>query len=158
MAARDPRVDAVVEFFGPTDFFDQYAREIFEEALAGQLRDLPGLEYLNATVIQPWKVGTLSTADARSEMVRRSAVHFVDRLPAVQIHHGTADTVVAVSQAERLIEAMRAAGRTEPDFDPNIYPGGEHDPFTLPGAVERTAEFLTRFLIETPPVASRGSR
>ena len=30
-AARDPRIDAVVEFFGLTDLFDEYAREIFEE-------------------------------------------------------------------------------------------------------------------------------
>ena len=50
---RDQRIDAVVEFFGPTDFFGEYAREIFEEALEGELRDLPGLEYFNETVIQP---------------------------------------------------------------------------------------------------------
>ena len=40
------------------------------------------------------------------ELVRRSGVYFVDRLPPVQLHHGTEDTVVAVSQAYRLIEAM----------------------------------------------------
>ena len=52
-AVRNRRIDAVVEFFGPTDFFGEYAREIFEEALEGELRDLPGLEYFNETVIQP---------------------------------------------------------------------------------------------------------
>ena len=52
-AVRDRRIDAVVEFFGPTDFFGEYAHEIFEEALEGELRDLPGLEYFNETVIQP---------------------------------------------------------------------------------------------------------
>ena len=35
-AVRDRRIDAVVEFFGPTDFFGEYAREIFEEALEGE--------------------------------------------------------------------------------------------------------------------------
>ena len=52
-AVRDRRIDAVIEFFGPTDFFGEYAHEIFEEALEGELRDLPGLEYFNETVIQP---------------------------------------------------------------------------------------------------------
>ena len=149
-AARDPRVDAVVEFFGPTDLFGEYAREIFEEALEGELRDLPGLDYLNENVIVPWKEGALSSAAARLELVRRSGVYFVDRLPPVQLHHGTADAVVAVSQAHRLIEAMRAAGKTEQDFEPHIYPGGTHDPFALPGAPTRTAEFLRRFLFELP--------
>ena len=149
-AARDPRIDAVVEFFGPTDLFDEYAREIFEEALEGELRDLPGLDYLNETVILPWQRGVLSDAEARFEILRRSAVYFVDRLPPVQLHHGTADEVVAVSQAERLIEAMRAAGKTEEDFEWPIYPGGGHDVFALPGAPLRAVEFLRPFLFELP--------
>ncbi len=149
-AARDPRIDAVVEFFGPTDLFDEYAREIFEEALEGELRDLPGLDYLNETVILPWQRGVLSDAEARFEILRRSAVYFVDRLPPVQLHHGTADEVVAVSQAERLIEAMRAAGKTEEDFEWPIYPSGGHDVFALPGAPLRAVEFLRPFLFELP--------
>lgn len=153
MAARDTRVQAVVEFFGPTDFFASYAREIFEEALAGMPRDLPGLDYLNETIIQPWKNRQLSTAEARLEMVRRSPVYFVDRLPAVQVHHGTADPVVDVSQAERLIEVMEAAGRTAPEFEAYLYPGGVHNPFTLEGATERTIAFLTPYVSE-PLMAS----
>ena len=151
-AARDPRIDAVVEFFGPTDFFGEYAREVFEEALEGELRDLPGLEYLNEAVIQPWKLGVLSDAAARREMVRRSAVYFVDPLPPVQLHHGDADAVVAVSQAHRLIEAMRAAGKPEEDFEAHIYPGGGHDLvglLTLSGAT-RALEFLRPLLFELP--------
>ena len=151
-AARDPRIDAVVEFFGPTDFFGEYAREVFEEALEGELRDLPGLEYLNEAVIQPWKLGVLSDAAARREMVRRSAVYFVDPLPPVQLHHGDADAVVAVSQAHRLIEAMRAAGKPEEDFEAHIYRGGGHDLvglLTLSGAT-RALEFLRPLLFELP--------
>ena len=149
-AARDPRIDAVVEFFGPTDFFGEYAREVFEEALEGELRDLPGLEHLNEILIQPWKLGVLSDAAARLEMVRRSAVYFVDRLPPVQLHHGDADAVVAVSQAHRLVDAMRAAGKAEEDFEAYIYPGSGHDLFSLSGAVTRALEFLRPFLFELP--------
>ena len=147
-AARDPRIDAVVEFFGPTDFFGEYAREIFEEALAGELRPVAGLEYLDGALIQPWSRGELSDAEGRLELVRRSAAYFVGRLPRVQLHHGTADQVVAVSQAERLIEAMREAGKTEGEFEAHLYPGGVHDPFALPGAPDRAVEFLQGVLGE----------
>ena len=125
-AARDPRIDVVVEFSGPTDFFGQYARDVFEEALEGELRELAGLEALNETVIQPWSRGELSDAAARLELVRRSPVYFVDRLPPVQLHHATGDAVVAFSQAERLIEAMREAGKTEEEFDDQRYDGDAH--------------------------------
>ena len=148
MGARDPRIDAVVEAAGPTDLFDGYAREIMEEALAGTLRDLPGLDYLNETLIQPWQRGELSDAEARIEMLRRSAVYFVEHLPPVQLHHGTADTVVAVSQARRLIEAMEAAGKGEDEFDANIYEGIGHGLFdlVLAGAATRAADFLRPIL------------
>ena len=151
-AARDPRIDAVVEFFGLTDLFDEYAREIFEEALDGELRDLPGLDYLNEILVLPWKLGVLSDAEARLELVRRSGVYFVDRLPPVQLHHGTEDTVVAVSQAYRLIEAMDAAGKTDQDFEKHIYAGAGHDINALirEGADTRAIEFLRPFLFELP--------
>ena len=165
-AARDKRIKAVVEFFGPTDLFGEYALEIFEEALEGELRDLPGLDYMNENVIVPWKEGALSNAAARLELVRRSAVYFVGDLPPVQLHHGREDTVVAVSQAERLIEEMREAGKTEKEFEAHIYPGGTHDYTTLLGAPARTAEFLRPFLFELgerertggPSVRGAGSR
>ena len=151
-AARDPRIDAVVEFFGLTDLFDEYAREIFEEALDGELRDLPGLDYLNEILVLPWKLGVLSDAEARLELVRRSVVYFVDRLPPVQLHHGTEDTVVAVSQAYRLIDAMDAAGKTDQDFEWYIYAGAGHDITALigEGADTRAIEFLRPFLFELP--------
>ena len=151
-AARDPRIDAVVEFFGLTDLFDEYAREIFEEALDGELRDLPGLDYLNEILVLPWKMGVLSDAEARLELVRRSGVYFVDRLPPVQLHHGTEDTVVAVSQANRLIAAMKAAGKTDQDFEHYIYAGAGHDITALigAGAHTRAIDFLRPFLFELP--------
>ena len=70
-------------------------------------------------------------------------------MPPVQLHHGDADEVVAVSQAERLIEAMREAGKTEGEFEAHVYPGGVHDPFALPGAPDRAAEFLESVLGES---------
>lgn len=145
MGARDPRIDAAVCFFGPTDFFDSWVREIVEDALRDQLRDLPGLTWFNETYLQPLRRGTLSVDVVRMELVRRSAVLFASSLPAVQVHHGTADDVVSVSQAQRLDQVMRALGRTAPSYQLYLYPGGGHNPLTLPGSVERTAAFLAEF-------------
>ncbi len=146
MAARDPRIDVVVEFFGPTDFFGSFVQDITEEALLGSLRDLPGLSYLNDMFIQPLKNGQLTIQDVRPELVRRSSVLFVERLPQLQLHHGTADEVVDVSQAESLIRAMQAAGHSAPDFEHYLYPGGGHNPLTLFGSISRTEAFVSRLV------------
>ncbi len=142
MGARDERVDRVVEFFGPTDFFDSFVQDVTEEALLGAPRDLPGLDYLNGTFLQPLGAGTLAIDDVRSELVRRSAVLFVDGMPPVQLHHGTADPVVAVSQARSLIRAMQREGKTEAEFEGFLYEGGVHNPLTLDGSILRAAAFL----------------
>jgi hypothetical protein len=144
MAIRDPRIAEVVEFFGPTDFFGPFVQDVVAEALLGAPRDLPGLNDLNAQFIQPLQRGDLSIADVRPQLVRRSPVYFVDRLPQLQVHHGTADSVVSVSQAQRLIDVMQAAGRGPPGFEWYLYPGGEHNPFTLPGSIDRASAFLAR--------------
>lgn len=146
MAVRDPRVDLVVEFFGPTDFFGTYVQGIVADALRGQLRALPGLDVLNQRFIQPLKQGTLSVEEFRIELVRRSAVLFAERLPPVQVHHGSADPVVAVSQAESLITTLESLGRGPPEDEFWIYPGGSHDPLSLSGSIPRTLSFLDRLL------------
>jgi len=146
MGIRDDRIDRVVEFYGPTDFFGPFVEAVVSEALAGTPRDLPGMTELDRDVIQPLVRGEIDMAAARLELVRRSSVLFVDRMPAVQIHHGTADDVVSVSQAESLISALEAAGRSEPDVQAFLYEGGTHDRGALIGALERTRGFLVTLL------------
>lgn len=142
MGVRDPRIDRVVEFFGPTDFFGPFVQDVVEEALLGSPRDLPGLAFLNEAYLQPLARGELTIAEVRSQLVRRSAVLFADRLPALQVHHSTADAVVDVSQARSLIDALIALGRGEPDFEWYLYEDGGHNPLTLGGSVARTVDFL----------------
>jgi len=142
MAIRDPRIERVVEFFGPTDFLGEYVQGIMRSLLTGELDDISGLDYLDETTIQPLKNGTVTIPEARLEFIRRSPVYFIDRLPALQVHHGTADPVVLVSQAETLIQVMSAAGRGEPDFQYYLYDGGSHHPYSLPGSLPRAAGFM----------------
>jgi dipeptidyl aminopeptidase/acylaminoacyl peptidase len=144
MAERDPRIDLVVEFFGPTDFFGPFVQDVVEEALRGTPRNLPGLDFLNEQFIQPLKRGELAIDDMRLEILRRSPVYFAERLPQLQVHHGTADDIVPVGEAERLIEVMQGLGRGAPEFEFFIYEGGVHNPLTLTGSIPRTQTFLGR--------------
>ena len=146
MAVRDPRIDQVVEFFGPTDFLGRHVREIVEEALRGQLRNLPGLAVLNARYVQPFGQGTLSPTEMRRQLLLRSPAYFADRMRGVQVHHGTEDAVVDVSHAESLIDELEDLGRRPPDFEFHIYPGGGHNPLALPGSAERAVAYLGRLV------------
>ncbi len=152
MGIRDPRIDAVVEFFGPTDFFGTYMQELTAEALRDSTRDLPGLSYLNTAFIQPLKRGEITTAAFRKEIVRRSSVLYAGLLPQLQVHHGTADSVVEFSQAESLRDAMQEIGRGAPEFEFYAYEGGTHDFTSLNGSLDRAVSFIERLLI---PVVSR---
>ncbi len=145
MAVRDPRIDAVVEFFGPTDWFGEFVQEVTIEALEGNPRDLPGSDYINDNFVTPLLNGASTVADIRPELVRRSPVYWADRLPNLQVHHGTADSVVYVSQGERLIDIMsNQLGRSAPEFEGYLYEGAGHNPFVMPGSLDRSVEFFRR--------------
>lgn len=146
MGVRSDRISRVVEYFGPTDFFQAFVQEVVAEALRGSRRDLPGLSVLDQNVLQPLARGELEVAEVRLELIRRSPVYFVERLPAVQVHHGRADQVVDVGQAESLIAALEADGRSEPGFQAFLYEGGTHNPLALAGALQRTVDFLIALL------------
>jgi hypothetical protein len=146
MGIRDERIDRVVEFFGPTDFFGPFVQDVVAEALRGDPRPLPGLPYLDETLLQPLAAGTLGIPAVRSELVRRSAVLFADRLPTLQLHHGRDDQVVDVGQAESLIVTMETIGRVEPTFEAYLYTGGTHNLLTLSGAIPRAVGFLEALL------------
>lgn len=159
MAARDDRIDAVVSFFGPTDFYGSWVQGIVEEALRGNVLPLPGVETLVEDYVLPLQEEDLTTDEVRHEMTRRSIVNFVDELPAVQLHHGEEDRVVPVSEATQLRRAMESAGREadeEGDFQYFVYPAdpsyddtdlGQHSPEALPESIERTRSFLRDHLV-----------
>ena len=149
MAIRDPRIDLVSDFFGPTDFFVQDVQDTVVEALMGQLRDLPGLNYLNENYIQPLGEGTVSIAEARIEMIRRSAVLYADMLPDVQIQHGEMDDVVVVDHALSLADELQSLGRDATEFELHLYPDAGHSPLQMIGSFDRLVSFVNR-LIEMP--------
>ena len=149
MAIRDSRIDRVVHFFGPTDFFGDFVRSVAEASLSGETIILPGVDVLDQELLKPLAAGTLSIDDVRVEMARRSPVYFAEDLPLVQAHHGTFDFVVPLAETERLSEVMAELGRVAPQYEAFIYEGGTHTPFSLTGSLERANTFLRQ-----QPVAS----
>ena len=157
MGARDPRIDRIVDFFGPTDFFGPWVRGVVAEVLDGATPDLPGLAFLRARWLEPLRQGERTTAEVRLELVRRSPVLFAALLPAVQVHHGTADPVVDVSQAQSLVAAMESLGRGPPGFEAYLYPGAGHSPFTMLESLGRATTFLEA-LLPAPSLHARTGR
>ena len=146
MGIRDPRIAGVITFFGPTDFQNEWARDIASLLVRGVTVDLPGVEYLRASYIVPWWAGVVSLQDARLALIRRSPVLFVEDMPPLQVHHGDADGVVSVTQAESMIRAMEEIGRGAPEFEAYIYPGGTHDITSMPQAIPHGLAFLRGLL------------
>ena len=138
-AIREPDIVRVVDFFGPTNFFGPWAQDLLQRILDDQAPDLSSIPELQASVVDPFERGELSLSDMRLELLRRSALHFADRLPAVLAHHGLADDVVDVGETRILEEAVRSAGGSIEAF---YYEGSGHSPFGLDGSLARTAAFL----------------
>ncbi|MCY4060483.1 MAG: hypothetical protein OXG44_21095 [Gammaproteobacteria bacterium] len=143
---RDQRIENIVAFFGPTDFFDDWVRQIVREAALGRPRELPGVAYMDSAFVQPYMRGKIDMAEVRLELVRRSSVLFAEDLPALQLHHGDSDETVAVTQAYSMIRAMETLGRGPPEFEAFIYEGEGHQLFALTGAIARAVGFLRHAL------------
>ena len=139
---RDERIENIVAFFGPTDFFDGWVRQIVREAALGRPPSLTGVAFMDSAFVQPYLRGEIDRAQVRLELVRRSSVLFAEDLPALQLHHGDSDDSVAVTQAYSMIRAMEVLGRQPPEFEAYIYEGGEHNIFALAGAIGRAVGFL----------------
>lgn len=125
-AIRQPdRFLRVVELFGPTDFFDPIFRADLQAWLEGAVDTRPGVTLLSQEVIEPYLSGMLPLAEARLALLWRSALYFAERLPAVQIHHGTVDDIVSISQSDRLATRLENLNANYEYFQ---YEGKGHDP------------------------------
>ncbi|MBD0319265.1 MAG: dienelactone hydrolase family protein, partial [Gemmatimonadetes bacterium] len=126
MAARDPRVKAVVDLYGPTDFFLPQVRKLAQRAVGTRVPRLPGAGYLADSVLFALRDGRTTVPRARRELLRRSVVYFADRLPPVQAHHGSDDRKVHVAHADRLDAVLRAQGRDSTQWKYYRYRDGGH--------------------------------
>lgn len=129
-ALRDKSIGSVFEIAGPTDFFAPSLQNIALGLLDGKTYDLPGLDYLNAKFLQPFKNGTISADSLRRVLLRRSAARWAlsGQLPATEAVHGTADSTVNPDQSRALVAAdsrvayLKIQGMTHSSFlFPTLY-------------------------------------
>ncbi|MFP5021623.1 alpha/beta hydrolase fold domain-containing protein [Pseudonocardia phyllosphaerae] len=129
------RVDAVADWFGPTDLLARLARTEMERRF---VRVPPDAQYLRTTVEDL----DVDQARAASPLHQRLAA-----APPTLIVHGDRDQQVSVEQSRRLHEALVAAGR---ESDLLVLGGAGHaDPrYGAPWVLDATASFLRHHLGE----------
>lgn len=154
-AVRDSEMDALVDYFGPTDFFNGTVQGLTSLAVNGDpdVLDLPGVGYLTETVLLPLRNadGTYNaSADyprARLELVRRSPGLFAGDLPPTQVHHHRGDSVVPVGFSEAFeatVDARGAGDRVEAFYYGEASPTSPafHTPTAMPESLDRAESFL----------------
>jgi acetyl esterase/lipase len=144
MAARDLRVDLVVEIAGLTTSHGQLVKPDVRAALLGDLEDPILLLYAKHLGIQELKEGRLGINEVRLRMIRRSPEYFAHLLPELQVQHGGSESnIVTIKQ---FIGVLQQLGRSKPEFEAYIYPGGTHNLETLHCSPQIAAAFLSRLL------------
>ncbi|HEX9951839.1 MAG TPA: hypothetical protein VGB53_08735 [Rubricoccaceae bacterium] len=172
--ARDTRVDAVTEYFGPSDFLNGTVQGLALIVLGadsptrqGALQ-LPGARFLYENVLQPLQGpgGTYNgSADydaARLAIIRRSASQFTSSLRNLQVHHHRRDGVVRFPFSVVFDAAVQAA-HPQGAYEFNAYgdaPASDadlstsfHSPTAMPESLPRTEQWLARYVVN--PTATR---
>jgi predicted esterase len=143
----------VVDLFGPTDFFDPAFRDDLNNMATPNADGRTGVAFLKREIVDPYMAGDLSLEAARLALLQRSALYFAERLPPVQIHHGTADDIVPVSQSDRLADRLQKLNRPVEYFQ---YIGKGHEPFLSDELLTRILAFLNP--VGTKPISAHSNR
>lgn len=152
MGIRDPRVAGIVEWAGPTDWFELMGtegwaeRELYAEAL--RTRATPtetGGQNVERFLMKAIK-GEATLKDVRRRMIASSPIYFARRLPPAQLHYGLEDPSVPVRNGLGLVRELKRRAVPASRYQAFFYPRQGHDTDRLvaPG---RTRDFLTRILL-----------
>ncbi|MSR29243.1 MAG: hypothetical protein EXS03_06690 [Phycisphaerales bacterium] len=139
--ARDHRVRAGVNFYGPADVFQSSSQTEAEGLAAAGGCDLPGSGSWRRSICD-YLDGSLSLENTRRDLLRHSRGHFVDQVTRLDVHHGTVDPTVDVVQSRLLAEHAAAASPPLATFHYFEYPTGVHSIASLTGYQPRFRAFM----------------
>jgi acetyl esterase/lipase len=126
------RVQAVVDYFGPTDFLQMDAHRLPN-----------GMTHDPANSPESLLIGG-AIQENKDKTARANPITYVTSDdPPFLICHGDADQLVPHHQSELLDAALRKAGVTVTFYS---VPGAGHGPFSDPKVAEMTRKFLTKTL------------
>jgi hypothetical protein len=159
-AARDPRLDCVVAWASPSDWFRLAGTWgwTLEEQVSDGLRFewRPGQGSGSAAQFIEWFLrgpidrGRPSLAEVRARVAASSPLYFADTLPPSDLHYGVEDVNVPVANGLALRDRLRELGRSAPDYRVTLHEGAGHD-MPFPWAYDESREFLLRHLVDAPP-------
>ncbi|HEV8592781.1 MAG TPA: prolyl oligopeptidase family serine peptidase, partial [Pyrinomonadaceae bacterium] len=130
---RDRRIDCVVNWAGPTDWFYLMGtngwteQELWAEGLRNRANTLePGGQNVERFLSKAIKKEADLKA-VRHRMIASSPVYFAKRLPLSEHHYGVEDPSVPVRNGYELIKVLRQSGIPSSRHVGFFYPGQGHD-------------------------------
>jgi len=136
------RVQAVVDFFGPTDFLQMDAHRVSAQAMVHDTPDSPESQLVGGPI-----------RDNPDEVARANPVTYVTADdPPFLIVHGDADLLVPHHQSEILEAALRKAGVRVRLV---TIPGGPHGGETVKQGLPLAFDFLAEVLSTSGPAGPR---
>lgn len=148
---RDKRIDCVVNWSGPTDWF--YAmgtegwteQELWSEALRTRANTLQTGGQNVERFLKRSIVGKAGLEDVRHRMIASSPLYFAHRLPQSQHHYGMEDASVPLRNGRQLIAVLTRHKISASRYDAFFYPGQGHDTDRIQAPI-KSREFIVRVL------------
>jgi len=116
---RDPKIKWVIDWTGPTDWFDLMGlegwtqKEIVADGLLNKAApDEDGGQVIERVLSKAIQ-GKQTLHDVRFQMIASSPLYFVKRLQRLQIHYGIEDEIVPIINGRALAKKMTERGRTQ---------------------------------------------
>jgi hypothetical protein len=148
---RDKRIDCVVNWSGPTDWFYAMGTEGWteQELWSEALRTKANTQQTGGQNVERFLKravdGEAGLEDVRHRMIASSPLYFAQRLPRSQHHYGLEDPSVPVRNARQLIAQLRRHRVPASRYEAFIYPGQGHDTDRLVAPI-KSREFIVRAL------------
>ena len=144
MSCKDDRIKRASIFYGATDHMTLPGLQAKMEDYVDNGGGLKPPEAATYTYgVAPYLAGTLTLAEARLELLRRSAIYFIDEMPLPYlVQHGDNDLVVTVNHSQLLEAEFLAAGINPPDFTYIEHAGQGHSLPAATGAPTTQQNFL----------------
>ncbi len=149
---RDPRIRCVVDWAGPTDWFELMGtegwteQELFAEGLRTRANPSEtGGHNIERFLLKAIK-GEENLEAVRQRMIASSPLYFAHRLPLVQLHYGAEDTSVPIKNGLQLAAQLRRRKVPSARFEAFFYPGEGHDTDRIAAPVH-TRRFIANALL-----------
>lgn len=134
---QNTHVAAAGIFFPPVDFLD------WEGMDAGAIRERIG------NILFPKGVEAVSDEDLMAAAKKASPFYYVKKVETpMYFFHGDLDPVVPLSQSQKMVEALQAAGN---DVQLYVKKGGAHPWLTMPEEIIKLADFFDEKLAGAKP-------